>query len=243
MLLDLIFGRRPKGETPPAPPPLLVGGRAVTLHLVRHPRARRYLLRLLADGSARVTIPRGGSAEEARRFAGRQTAWLETQWQRLQARPTVKTNWEIGGQILFRGETHTLHRPTPGVVQFGSEVIHAGTGDGLQAVIEEHLRRLAERELPPRVRALAREHQVEIRRVSIRNQRTRWGSCSRHGTISLNWRLIQTPAFVSDYVILHELMHRRQLNHSFRFWREVASVCPAYKLAESWLKQHAALLR
>jgi len=77
----------------------------------------------------------------------------------------------------------------------------------------------------------------------VRNQRTRWGSCSRRGVISLNWRLIQLPAFVSDYVVLHELMHRRQLNHSDKFWREVEQVCPDYRSAERWLKQHSGLLR
>jgi len=90
--------------------------------------------------------------------------------------------------------------------------------------------------------ALAQQHEVTVAAVSVRNQRTRWGSCSRHGRISLNWRLIQTPVFVSDYIILHELMHRRQLNHSARFWQEVERVCPEYQKAERWLKQHSALL-
>jgi predicted metal-dependent hydrolase len=79
--------------------------------------------------------------------------------------------------------------------------------------------------------------------VTVRNQRTRWGSCSRRGTISLNWRLIQTPPFVSDYIILHELMHLREMNHSPRFWRQVETVCPGYRTAEEWLKPHASLLR
>ena len=82
-----------------------------------------------------------------------------------------------------------------------------------------------------------------MQRVSIRNQRSRWGSCSRRATISLNWRLIQTPSFVRDYIILHELMHLRQMNHSARFWHEVQTACPGYHLAETWLRTHSDLLR
>ena len=89
----------------------------------------------------------------------------------------------------------------------------------------------------------AAQHQLIVRRVSVRNQKSRWGSCSRKGTISLNWRLVQSPPFVLDYIILHELMHLRHMNHSTRYWREVQRVCPDYQNAERWLKQNAALLR
>ena len=76
----------------------------------------------------------------------------------------------------------------------------------------------------------------------MRNQRSRWGSCSRRGTISLNWRLVQTPAYVRDYLVLHELAHLKEMNHSRRFWREVERLCPGFREAERWLKQHASLL-
>jgi predicted metal-dependent hydrolase len=242
VLLDLIFGRQPAADAGPVPETIPVGGRQVPLRLVRHPRARRYLLRLLTDGTARVTIPRGGSAGEARRFAERQTAWLETQLQRLQNNPRVATHWAVGTTMLFHGEIVTLLCPAPGMIQWSTELIRIGESANARPAIEKHLRRLATRELPPRVLELAREHQVVVNRVSIRNQRSRWGSCSRHGTISLNWRLIQLPGFVRDYVILHELMHRRQLNHSARFWQEVSGVCPDYPSAENWLRNHASLL-
>ena len=113
----------------------------------------------------------------------------------------------------------------------------------LRPAIEKHLWQLATQELPPRVQAFAAQHHVTVRRITVRNQRSRWGSCSRRGTISLNWRLIQTPSEVQDYIILHELMHLREMNHSARFWREVKSVCPDYEVAERWLKQNASLLR
>ncbi len=98
-------------------------------------------------------------------------------------------------------------------------------------------------ELVPRTLELAQQHQLRVTRVTVRNQRSRWGSCSARGTISLNWRLIQTPLFVRDYIILHELMHLREMNHSARYWRCVEEVCPDYRTAEAWLKANHGLLR
>lgn len=109
-------------------------------------------------------------------------------------------------------------------------------------VLMAALRALAEHELPPRTHALAHEHGIRISRVTVRAQRSRWGSCSADGAISLNWRLIHAPPAVRDYLIIHELMHRRQMNHSARYWREVAAACPDYEEAEKWLDQHSYLL-
>jgi predicted metal-dependent hydrolase len=103
--------------------------------------------------------------------------------------------------------------------------------------IQAHLRRLAERDLPPRTRELAQLHGIAISRVTVRAQKTRWGSCSARGTISLNWRLIHAPPFVQDYLIIHELMHRRQMNHSARYWKLVAEAFPRWREAEAWLKK------
>jgi hypothetical protein len=106
-----------------------------------------------------------------------------------------------------------------------------------------HLRRMAERELPARTRELALLHGIEVRRISVRAQKTRWGSCSARGTISLNWRLMQTPPRVVDYLIIHELMHRREMNHSARYWKLVAGAFPDYRSAEQWLKKSRIELR
>jgi hypothetical protein len=102
--------------------------------------------------------------------------------------------------------------------------------------VEAALRRQAARELPQRLAELARLHGFTVTAVSIRNQRTRWGSCSPTGRISLNWRLVQVPPDVRDYVLLHELTHLRHLNHSARFWRELAGICPGHADARRWLR-------
>lgn len=229
------------------PASLEVSGRQVRVVWVRHPRARRYVLRLHPDGSARVTIPRGGSPAEAFRFATKNRDWLARALHRQAARPGTPAQWTIGTELFFRGEPQRIvpgPDDNPARVRLGPEVIKVAALSGdLRPAIEKHLRRLATRELPGRVTLFAQQHQLSFQRVSVRNQRSRWGSCSRRGTISLNWRLIQTPVAVQDYIILHELMHLRQMNHSARFWQEVQKVCPDYEVAEHWLKQHATLLR
>ncbi len=224
-----------------------MGTQSLPLLMVRNPRARRYLLRLRPDGTARVTIPRGGSTAEARQFVQRQVAWLEREWQRLQARPRKPAVWQVGTEILLRGEAVRIEigaGDQADTVRCGSESVRVSDPYAdLRPAIEDHLRRLAMRELPPHLLALAARHGLTVRRITIRSQKSRWGSCSQRGTISLNWRLIQTPAHVRDYICLHELMHLRQMNHSPRFWREVGSVCPDYRMAERWLKEHSGLLR
>ena len=202
---------------------LQVGARAVPLLMVRHPRARRYLLRLCPDGTVRLTIPRLGTVAAGRDFALRNVGWLEQQFQRLAARPKTPALWNPGTEILFRGEWVRIEMEADGLIRFGTERLRiTNAAADLRPAIEKHLRKLAGQELPPRVMELATLHGMSVSRVSVRNQRSRWGSCSRRGTISLNWRLIQSPSFVRDYIILHELAHRRQMNHSEKFWQEVA---------------------
>jgi predicted metal-dependent hydrolase len=105
------------------------------------------------------------------------------------------------------------------------------------------LRQLARRVLPPRLYDLAAQHGIVVTRVSVRNQRTRWGSCGRDGHISLNWRLVQMPEWVRDYVLIHELMHLRRMDHSPAYWKHVAGACPGYKAARAWLRAHGRSLR
>jgi predicted metal-dependent hydrolase len=104
------------------------------------------------------------------------------------------------------------------------------------------LRTRASRELPARVRSLADAFGLTLTRVSVRNQRSRWGSCGRDGHICLNWRLILMPDWVRDYVLVHELMHLVHLNHSPRYWKLVAARCPDHVAARQWLRQHGRTL-
>lgn len=241
-MFDLLFSACQK----PAPKTdhLQIGSRSVPLLFVRQPRARRYLLRLRPDGIARVTVPRRGSISAARDFVTRNIGWLEQQIQKLENQPKATTELKLGAEIYFRGEWVRIEIETAGQIRFGSELLTLrDVSVDLRPAIQKHLRQLAQQELPARVQELAFLHGIDVSRVSVRNQKSRWGSCSRKGTISLNWRLIQTPDFVRDYIILHELAHRRQMNHSDKFWQEVERLCPAYLTAERWLKTNRTVLR
>jgi predicted metal-dependent hydrolase len=105
------------------------------------------------------------------------------------------------------------------------------------------LRAQAQTELPKRLRELADTHALSVTRISIRNQRTRWGSCGRDGHVCLNWRLVAMPHWVRDYVMIHELMHLKRLDHSPAYWRLVAAACPRYREARQWLRAHGPELR
>ena len=202
----------------------------------KRPNARRYILRLNAAGDGGcVTIPRGGSLAEARSFARRNAAWLD---QRLRQRREAAKGTVRSGKILFRGEEIDVHAANPLIPSF----VPTG-GEGDEAQLKRILLRLAWQELPRRVAELAAQHGVTVKRVSVRNQRSRWGSCSARGVVSLNWRLVQTPDFVRDYIIVHELMHLREMNHSSRYWKLVYEAYPRTDEAEKWLKRHAGLLR
>jgi predicted metal-dependent hydrolase len=195
--LSLPFDSRKKTRArldfPRRDPALVDGSKRVVF--IRHRWARRYILRVLADGTVRVTLPRWGAKREAQALIDANRAWIERE------RATI--------------------RPRTAEDQSGDEL----------------LRQRARRELPAELLALAQAHSIPVARVSIRNQRSRWGACSASGTITLNWRLIQVPGFVREYVMLHELMHRRELNHSKRFWRLVAACCPRFVEARRWLRK------
>jgi predicted metal-dependent hydrolase len=93
-------------------------------------------------------------------------------------------------------------------------------------------------ELPIRLRELAARHGCRVARISIRNQRSRWGSCSPGSHICLNWRLVLVPDWVRDYVLIHELMHLRRMDHSRKFWKLVEAACPDCRAARRWLKNY-----
>jgi predicted metal-dependent hydrolase len=192
---------------PAAPPATTVETRSTgdgadpgSISFVRRRRARRYVLRVDAEGIVRVTIPRGGSRREAVDFVERHRTWIDRQRRRI--------------------------RPP-----------------SLSAADLADCRARAETELPPRLLALAARHDLQITRISIRNQRTRWGSCGRNGHITLNWRVILMPEWVADYVLVHELMHLRRLDHSPAYWALVAAACPRFRDARRWLRDNAERLR
>ena len=110
---------------------------------------------------------------------------------------------------------------------------------------EQEIRILADRakrELPPRVQEFAQRMRVTYGRISIRSQKTRWGSCSSKGNLNFNCLLMLAPADVQDYVLVHELAHRKEMNHSARFWAAVEEILPDYRKQRRWLREEGTAL-
>ena len=172
----------------------------IALRVLRSARARRYLLRLDLDGVARLVIPRWGSRAEAMRFLERSRDWLQRRHGQWLVHRRERKLWLDGAELLFRGEPVRLRVEADllgASLFFAGEVLRGvAPAEDYRPVIQVHWRVLAERELPLRTRELAAAHGIAIKRITIRAQKTRWGSCSSRGTISLNWRLIQAPPFV-----------------------------------------------
>ena len=108
----------------------------------------------------------------------------------------------------------------------------------LDAAQEKELRERAKSVLAQRTAYFARQVGVTYGRITVRDQKTRWGSCSQTGNLNFNFRLILAPPEVLDYVVVHELCHRRQMNHSAQFWQEVAQVLPDYRERKAWLTEN-----
>jgi predicted metal-dependent hydrolase len=235
------FGRfSPSPGVHRAPPPSEGPGAGIVFR--RSANARNYRLSLGRDGVAVATVPAYGSIREAERFVERNRAWLERARARQRSRPRSADVWTVGTSLLWRGSFHEVRPAVPGEkpsVCLGADVFRVPRLDGdLRPVLESRFVRLAKIELPARTWELAAQTRMNVTKVSVRDQRSRWGSCTAGGSISLNWRLILTPDPVRDYIICHELMHLREMNHSPRFWSCVEQVFPGWRDAESWIKRN-----
>ncbi|HWA11193.1 MAG TPA: M48 family metallopeptidase [Opitutaceae bacterium] len=227
-------------------PPATGGG----IVFERSRRARHYRLTLRRDGTAVATIPVRGSVREAERFVAQHQDWLERARARHRRRPRAADVWTPGTNVLWRGAMTEIRAAAPAdgasarpAVSLGADIFRVPALEhDLRPALEAHFARRARIELPARTWELAAVSGVEVKHVTVRNQRSRWGSCSTTGTISLNWRLVQTPDFVRDYIIHHELAHLREMNHSARFWARVEEMCPGWRDAEQWLKRNGSLL-
>jgi len=223
-----------------------VATRSTEIVFERSQRAQNYRLTLRRDGTAVATIPARGTEREAWRFVDQHREWLERARERQRHRPRAAEIWTVGTRILWRGEMSEVRVAARGdkpQVCLAADTFRVPALEGdLRPTLEAHFARRARIELPARTWELSAVTGVEVKQVTVRNQRSRWGSCSANGTISLNWRLVQTPEAIRDYIIYHELMHLREMNHSERFWARVEEVCPDWREAERWIKRNGTLV-
>jgi predicted metal-dependent hydrolase len=218
-------------------------GSIYLVRLRRHRQARRYTLRIqAATREVILTIPPRGTLKEAREFAQKHGGWIAARLGRL----PEAVRFAHGIVVPLRGVAHRIahRRVARGTVWTETD----GDGDQLLCVageaphvdrrIGDFLRREARRELEVASLRFAADLGVTIRRVSVRDQQSRWGSCSTTGVLSYSWRLILAPGLVLNYLAAHEVAHLVEMNHSARFWRLVKRLCPGHERAKVWLDVH-----
>lgn len=221
------------------------GNPPIAAKLVRTRAFRRISLRVSrADGSVTLTVPARVDLRSALDFAERRRNWLLSQiescWTPI--RPAYGISFPLEGrQRLIEPAASRLPSHD------GSKLLVPGPSDRVAANLRAYCKWLANRRLEP----AARKHAAEVGRgvvsVSLRDPKTRWGSCSvppgaRSGRLNFSWRLIMAPPEVLDYVAAHEAAHLVEMNHSRKFWSLVESLCPRYRAHSAWLKKNGASL-
>jgi len=213
----------------------------------RHRQARRYTLRIqAATREVILTIPPRGTLKEAREFAQKHGGWIAARLGRL----PEAVRFADGIVVPMRGMAHRIahRRGVRGTVWTETDTTGerllcvAGDAPHVDRRIGDFLRREAKRELEAASQRFAAALGVGIRRISVRDQASRWGSCSTAGVLSYSWRLILAPSFVLNYLAAHEVAHLVEMNHSARFWRLVRRLCPDHERAKAWLDVHGSEL-
>jgi predicted metal-dependent hydrolase len=234
------MGLKEKGDSPLFQPDLFSGeagsGDDSAPRIRLSARARRLSIRVYPDARVVVVVPPRARPADVETFLGAHRAWIDAKRaQALANRPAPEPFPPPHVDLQATGERFRVHvaggagrlrlSESPGLLTVTGEGTHAG----LRRLLREWLVRAALERLEPRVASIAQANGIRFARVSLRRQRSRWGSCSVRGTISLNACLLfQRPAVV-DYLIVHELTHVRHMNHSARFWQSVESVCPDWR--------------
>ncbi len=236
----MFFNRKPETfhmKTPGLDAPVLVR---------RNPRARRISLTVNeAKRGAVLTVPRHASLEDAGSFLAKHYDWLQ---KRLAALPRP-IPFADGVILPLRGEDHLLYF-TPdskrrGVVwtEAAPETPHifvAGAPEHAPRRLKDWLKRQAREDLSARCAVHAETLNVRPKRITVRDQSSRWGSCSATGVLNFSWRMILAPPNVLDYLAAHEVAHLREMNHSKAFWAHVRETCAGMDEAKSWLRKNGA---
>jgi predicted metal-dependent hydrolase len=206
-----------------------LGGEVLSYKLVR---ARRRTVALFVDGNGiEARAPRHVAIAEIETFMREKERWIRRRLAAPRLQPFV---WEAGATLPWLGQTVTLApRVGENSVRLSCGLLEVGLADGasLRERVLAWIREQALALFRERAAALSRVLDLTVSGVGLSNARTRWGSCSARGRIRLNWRLMLLPSHLVDYVVAHELAHRRELNHSARFWNVVATLYPRYREA------------
>ena len=217
-------------------------GTEIPVRIQVNPRARRLILRLDEHKREAVAIaPSGRLVSEALRFANDRLDWAASRLRRLP--PQIRLS--EGCVFQFQGRACRISLEGKGrrarLADGDPQVLHLpGDPETVGRRAERYLRRAAHEALSAAVECYCATLGVNARRVSIRDTRSRWGSCTSEGRLAFSWRLIMAPPEVLDYVAAHECAHLLEMNHSPRFWAHVARCRPRWKQERAWLRAHGA---
>jgi len=209
----------------------------------RSARARRVRVNVEpVTGAVTVTLPSRTRERVAGHAVVELAPWIERR--RAEGARTRATIAARGDGLPYLGATLAV-RPEPGRTRphrVGDTLLVPGDRAVRAAAVERWYRRAARAEIAPRVERATAALGVRSTGLTIRNQRTRWGSCSAAGALSFNWRLLLAPPAILDYVVWHECCHLVHLDHSPRFWALVAAHDPGHREHARWLREHGAAL-
>jgi predicted metal-dependent hydrolase len=223
-------------------PTVTIDGRTLPVTIKTARTSRRLSLRVnaMTDGLL-VVMPPGLTTRDALRFVTEKTDWIRA---RLHAMPP-RIPFEPGQSVPVLGASHVIaHDPTArrGVWTEAGTLWVSGQAEHVPRRVRDYLVRHARDSIVPRAHAHARTLGKRVTRVTVRDTRSRWGSCSSSGALSFSWRLVLAPEQVLDYVVVHEVAHMVELNHSDRFWNLVTELMPDNAGPRHWLKQHGTSL-
>jgi len=208
-----------------------------SLTIIRRP-VKHARLRVREDASVQLVIPDCFDQSLVDSLLKKKAKWITRHQKFFRDRKPARPALADGEILLFDENFHYATAPDLGrqvLVDEGSKTIRSGRDLTQKAVLSRWYRSFARAHLTARITELSLAHRLPYKRLFIRSQRTKWGTCSTKGNVSLNWRLVLVPKYVGDYVILHELMHTKVLNHSHRFWVLLKGICPHCKEAIQWL--------
>ena len=214
----------------------LPDGGEIDILVRRSARARSILLQVGSlDGAVELVVPNAAGISEAWEFARTKTEWLKSRLAGLR-RPIPFAD---GAQFPFLGREIRIRRIDgryAPIRHIDDELLVATTPERLPARIERWLRTQAHAEIKWRVAEKTDLLGHKCKRITIRDQQTRWGSCSGNGNLNFSWRLILAPEHVLDYVVAHEVAHLAEMNHGKKFWAHVADLCDDPATARAWLR-------
>lgn len=223
----------------------LINGQLVPLRIIVNPRARRISLRLdTARREAVAVAPTARLLPKAAAFALDRAGWVAAHLSRLPKMIALAP----GAVIPLRGAPHKLVMTkgrAPAYIEPGSPasiVVAAPDAETFASRVRRFLAAEAKKDLLASVEVHARTLKVTWKSITVKDTKSRWGSCNSDGALCFSWRVVLAPPHILDYLAAHETAHLRELNHSRRYWAHVARCMPDYDKAEAWLRKHGAAL-